>query len=99
MYNSMSSTLVPPLGIEPRTYALSRRCSTTELWRQIVGGSGEIRTHGPISEPTVFKTVAINRTLPSFDVLLIKILWGETGNRTLDPMFTASCVATTLESP
>ena len=30
------------------------------------GGSGEIRTHGPLSEPTVFKTVAINRTLPRF---------------------------------
>ena len=31
-----------------------------------VGGSGEIRTHGPISEPSVFKTGAINRTLPRF---------------------------------
>lgn len=31
-----------------------------------LGGSGEIRTHGPISRSTVFKTVAINRTLPRF---------------------------------
>ena len=31
-----------------------------------LGGSGEIRTHGTISDPTVFKTVAINRTLPHF---------------------------------
>lgn len=32
------------------------------------GGSGEIRTHGALSDPTVFKTVAINRsaTLPNF---------------------------------
>ena len=31
-----------------------------------IGGNGEIRTHGPLSEPTVFKTVAINRALPHF---------------------------------
>ena len=30
------------------------------------GGSGEIRTHGPLSESLVFKTNAINRTLPRF---------------------------------
>ena len=30
------------------------------------GGNGEIRTHGAISDTTVFKTVAINRTLPHF---------------------------------
>jgi hypothetical protein len=30
------------------------------------GGSGEIRTHGAISDSTVFKTVAINRALPHF---------------------------------
>ena len=38
-------------------------------YRGIIGRSGEIRTHGPISEPTVFKTVAINRTLPRFEKL------------------------------
>ena len=32
------------------------------------GGSGEIRTHGPISESSVFKTGAINRTLPHFHI-------------------------------
>jgi hypothetical protein len=32
----------------------------------LFGGSGEIRTHGPISESSVFKTGAINRTLPHF---------------------------------
>ena len=33
-----------------------------------IGGRGEIRTHGPRKETTVFKTVAINRsaTLPIF---------------------------------
>ena len=32
----------------------------------VIGGSGEIRTHGAISDSTVFKTVGINRspTLP-----------------------------------
>ena len=34
------------------------------------GRSGEIRTHGAISDSTVFKTVAINRTLPRFDYLV-----------------------------
>ena len=37
------------------------------------GGSGEIRTHGPIAEPTVFKTVAINRTLPHFHILAPRV--------------------------
>ena len=32
------------------------------------GGSGEIRTHGPLSEPAVFKTAAINRTRPHFRI-------------------------------
>ena len=39
-------------------------------YKRIYGGSGEIRTHGPIAEPTVFKTVAINRTLPRFPMLV-----------------------------
>ena len=32
------------------------------------GGSGEIRTHGPLSEPAVFKTAAISRTRPHFRI-------------------------------
>ena len=32
------------------------------------GGSGGIRTHGPREEPSVFKTGAINRTLPHFHI-------------------------------
>ena len=35
-----------------------------------LGGNGEIRTHGPLSESTVFKTVAINRTLPRFQLTI-----------------------------
>ena len=31
-----------------------------------IGGSGGIRTHGPISEPLVFKTRSISRTLTHF---------------------------------
>ena len=36
--------------------------------RKLFGGSGEIRTHGAISDSTVFKTVAINRALPHFRI-------------------------------
>ena len=32
------------------------------------GRNGEIRTHGPLSEPSVFKTGAINQTLPPFRI-------------------------------
>ena len=39
---------------------------TSTLMTPYVGGNGEIRTHGAISDPTVFKTVAINRALPRF---------------------------------
>ncbi len=41
-----------------------------KLQRQF-GGSGEIRTHGPLSGPAVFKTAAINRTLPRFQFNLV----------------------------
>ena len=45
----------------------------------IYGRSCEIRTHGSISESLVFKTSAINRTLPSFDIwprfLLFLLRW------------------------
>ena len=39
---------------------------TSTLMTPHVGGSGEIRTHGPISKTSVFKTGAINQTLPRF---------------------------------
>ena len=35
------------------------------------GGSGEIRTHGAISDSAVFKTAAINRALPRFHYFLV----------------------------
>ena len=34
------------------------------------GGSGEVRTHGPISGTAVFKTAAINQTLPHFQIFI-----------------------------
>ena len=40
------------------------------------GGRGEIRTHGTISRPTVFKTVAINRALPLFRNLYMVVMAG-----------------------
>ena len=54
------------VGFEPTVLLLCRQVLwTTQPSAHIVfGGAGEIRTHGPISETTVFKTVAINRTLP-----------------------------------
>jgi hypothetical protein len=36
----------------------------------LFGGSGEIRTHGALSDPSVFKTDAIGRTLPHFHVII-----------------------------
>ncbi len=36
--------------------------------RLIIGRSGEIRTHGPISEPSVFKTVFVTNR---FDLPLV----------------------------
>ena len=38
-----------------------------------IGGSGGIRTHGPISEPLVFKTRSISRTLTHFHNLVPKV--------------------------
>jgi hypothetical protein len=37
------------------------------ILKEIIGGRGEIRTHGGLAPTTVFKTVALNRsaTLPS----------------------------------
>ena len=35
-----------------------------------IGGSGGIRTHGTLSCSMVFKTVALNQTLPRFLVLI-----------------------------
>jgi hypothetical protein len=52
-------------NFEMSTYRLSSDYSASEL-RGYIGGSGEIRTHGPISKTSVFKTGAINQTLPRF---------------------------------
>jgi hypothetical protein len=59
-------------GVEPceritTLYGLAIRCLTIRpTLQKYFGGNGEIRTHGSISGSTVFKTVAINRTLPRF---------------------------------
>ena len=52
-------------GIEPSTLAWKAKVIPFYEPRNI-GGSGEIRTHGPLSGPLVFKTNAIGRsaTLP-----------------------------------
>ena len=37
------------------------------------GGGGGIRTHGPLSRPSVFKTGALNRTLPPLLELVVMV--------------------------
>ena len=54
------------MGLEPTTTGITIQGSTIELPTPYLGGNGEIRTHGAISDSTVFKTVAINRALPRF---------------------------------
>ena len=60
-----SGTLTSVLGNSLVTYGYRTHVNKT------FGGNGEIRTHGAIADTTVFKTVAINRTLPHF-----QISWG-----------------------
>ena len=45
-----------------------RLCHCLRLYARKTGDRGEIRTHGPLSRPTVFKTVALNHsaTLPFY---------------------------------
>jgi hypothetical protein len=53
------------VGFEPTVLLLCRQLLwTTQPSAHNNGGAGEIRTHGPISGTTVFKTVAINQALP-----------------------------------
>ena len=69
-HHTYSLKLAEDTGIEPvcpfLNESLANSCRTLQHIFLITGGSGEIRTHGPISEPTVFKTVPINRTLAHF---------------------------------
>jgi len=58
-----SGTVTSVLGDSLLTYGNRTHINKT-------GGSGEIRTHGPFNGSTVFKTVAINRTLPHFHKLV-----------------------------
>ena len=58
----MTESNCHPRITKPMFYHLTNRA-----W---IGGNGEIRTHGAISDPTVFKTVAINQTLPRFHKLV-----------------------------
>jgi hypothetical protein len=76
--------LAERLGLEPRTRlspsdGLAIRSNTIMgSFHLLYGGSGEIRTHGQLSPPTVFKTVAINRTLPRFHYSFGVACWNRT---------------------
>ena len=62
---SYRKTLECRVGFEPTALLLCRQLLlTTQPSAHNNGGAGEIRTHGPISGATVFKTVAINQALP-----------------------------------
>ena len=57
-------------GVEPASHIHLLKCNTT-----IYGGNGEIRTHGPLSKPSVFKTGAISHALPHFlNFILLELL-------------------------
>ncbi len=91
--------MVSVAGFEPTTLWSQTRCSSlTELHRDKTGGSGEIRTHGPISESTVFKTVPINRTLAHFHNFLVLPLGIEPSSMALQTtaMTTSAKAALTL---
>ena len=53
-----------PQGIRTPIPQLRRLVHYPVMLRTQIGGSGEIRTHGAISDPLLFKSSAINRTLP-----------------------------------
>lgn len=57
--------MVHPTGIGPVSSAFQTAAITISAKDANFGGDGEIRTHGAISDPLVFKTSAINRSATS----------------------------------
>ena len=56
--------------------------------KRILGGSGEIRTHGTIAGTSDFKSGAINRALPHFQKLIYTLFMSSYFNDAMTQSFT-----------
>ena len=63
-------------GLAAASFAYEN-CGLTGLPQMVAGGDGEIRTHGGVAPPAVFKTAALDRSATSPVVDLLRTRWPE----------------------